>query len=302
MVARVTQNIIAQRSLRDLNAQLLRLSNLQEQMSTGQRVNRPSDDPLDARRAIGLNLLLGKNEQYSSNMVNVEPTLEGTETALRNVVDILQRSHELAIQAANGTVDILSMQTIALEIDQLLEGMLVESNTRVNNRSVFSGTRTLQDAFSATRVGGEITAVNYDGNSNIIEVEIGDGVRIDANEPGDAAFQSTVDIFQTLIDLRDNMRAGDQNAVRTAGLPAIEDGLNQALFSVARVSSIQNRVDRVKSTTESQNVELQQQLSDTIDADFAETVLNMNVQQNSYQAALNATSRVIQPSLLDFIR
>src|SRR5690606_26362898 len=158
-------------------------------------------------------VLIGKNEQFISNIQNVRPTLEGTATAVLNVVDILQRAQELSVQAANETVDTDSLNSLALEIDQLLESTVVEANRRINDRSIFAGTRTTADAFDVTRVGGEITAVTYAGNAESIEIEIAEGVRSPINEPGDAAFQSTVDIFQTLIDLRDSMRAGDQDAV-----------------------------------------------------------------------------------------
>lgn len=302
MVGRITQSFVAQRTLRDLNASFARVANLQEQLSTGRRVNRPSDDPLDARRAISISTRIGKNDQFISNIQNVSPQLEGTGIALLNSVDILQRAQELAIQAANETVDIDSLQNIALEIDQLLEATVVEANRRINDRSIFAGTRTIADAFDVTRVGGEITAVTYAGNSNSIEVEIAESVRTAINEPGDDAFLGTVDIFQTLIALRDDIRAGDQDAVRNTGLPALEDGIEQLLLSSARIGSIQNRIERVENTTSAEQIELQAQFSERVEADFATTVLNFNVQQNALNAALGATARVIQPSLLDFLR
>ena len=209
-ITRITTGLLAQRSLRDINAQLARISILQEQLATGLRVNRPSDDPIDARRAINVRTLLANNEQFQSNIDDIAPQLDETATTLLNVVDILQRALELTVQAANGTNSQQQLDAIALEIDELLEGVFAASNQRTNGRSLFAGTQTLEDAFSAIRVGGEITAVTYEGNNVVTTVGISDRIQIEVNLPGSEAFQNTTDIFSTLIGIRDDLRAGNR--------------------------------------------------------------------------------------------
>lgn len=301
-ITRITTPLLAERSLRDINAQLSRISTLQEQLATGLRVNRPSDDPIDARRAINVRVLLGKNEQFQANIDDIAPQLDETATTLLSVVSILQRALELTTQAANGTNSQQQLDAIALEIDELLEGVFASSNQRTNGRSIFAGTQSLADAFSATRVGGEITAVTYEGNDQVTTVNVSERIQIDVNIPGSDAFQDTADIFATLIGIRDDMRAGDQASLRTVRLTEIQAGLDQILFSVARVGAVQNRLEDVSNNLQDANIQLRDLLSDKIDADFAETVLGLNVAQNAYEAALNAAGRVLQPSLIDFLR
>lgn len=301
-ITRITTTLLSERSLRDINAQLVRISTLQERLSTGHRVNRPSDDPIDARRAINVRVLIAKNEQFQANIDDVSPQISESATTLLNVVDILQRALELTTQAANETNAQQQLDSIALEIDELLEGAFAASNQRTNGRSIFAGTQTLDDAFSATRVAGEITAVTYEGNDVVTTVNISEGIDIGVNIPGSDAFQATTDIFSVLIGIRDDLRAGDQANLRNVRINELRRGLDQILFNVARVGAVQNRLEDVSNNLQDGNIQLQELLSDKIDADFAETVLALNVAQNAFEAALSAAGRVLQPSLIDFIR
>ncbi len=302
IVTRVTQGLLVQRSLNNLNQQLRRIAVLQEQLATGLRVNRPSDDPIDARRAMNLRTIISKNEQFQANVSDAIPQLRESGSTLMNVVDMVLRALELTTQGASETIGQEQLDSLALEIDELLEAAVAAGNHRTNNRSIFAGTRTLSDAFNVTRVAGQITAVTYAGNDQSIEINISEGVRSDINVTGDDVFQSDVDIFAMLIGIRDDMLAGDQASLRDVRLAELETGREQLLGAVAQIGAVQNRLDRVLSNLETFNIDFQELLSEKIDADFAETVLGLSVAETALNAALNATARVIQPSLLDFIR
>lgn len=303
IVTRVTQGLLARRTLNNLNIQFNRIAVFQEQLATGLRVNRPSDDPIDARRAINLRTLISKNDQFLSNIGDISPQLEESATTLLGVVDILQRALELTTQAANETVVQSQLDQIALEIDQLLESLVVAGNHRTNGRSIFAGTQTIADAFDVTRVGDQIVGVTYAGNDETIEVTISEGSRIGINVSGVDAFQSNVDIFAVLIGIRDDLTpVSDQDNLREVRLGELQTALDQTLFAVARVGSIQNRLERVTNELLDFNLQFKVLLSEKIDADFAETVLGLDIAENALLAALSAAGRVLQPSLLDFVR
>lgn len=299
---RITQGMIAQRMLFNLNAQSRRILTLQDRLSTGLRVNRPSDDPIATRAAIDIRGQIQQNEQFISNVSDANPFVNESGSTLQRMVDIIQRVRELTLQGANGTTGPEQLTQIALEIDQLLEASVVAANQKVSGRSLFAGTATLSDAFAVTRTMGEITAVTYAGNSKGIEIAISEGARVTINEPGDLAFQGAQDVFQLLIDIRDDLRAGNQGDLQSIRLTELDSVLEQTLQSGARLGALQNRMDRVTVDKEDFVLSLQELLSDKIDADFADTIVNLNVQSNAFSAALNAAGRVIQPSLLDFIR
>lgn len=303
---RVTQGILVDRVLSNISAANLRLLKLQDQLATGQRVNIPSDDPLAARRAINARSEIAKNDQFLTNISTITPQLSETETAVLTSVDILQRVRELSLQGASDTNGQLQRDQIAIEINQLLESLLVQSNTVTNGRYVFGGTRTLNPAFEATRdAAGEVTNIAYAGNNEKIKIEISEGITVDTNIPGDDLFTPTdpgsVDIFQVLIDIRDNLRAGDANALQTR-LGELDVAEDQLLISTARLGATTSRIERVDANLRDVNIQLSDVLSDNIDADFAEVTLNLNAQSNAFQAALNAGARVIQPSLLQFLQ
>ena len=299
---RITQGILTLRTLSNINSQLLRLARFQEQLSTGRRVNRPSDDPVNARRAIEIQTAISQNERFISNITDARPHLVESESMIQQVVNIIHRAKELTLQAANDTNAQEQLDFIAIEIDQLLEAAAVAANHRTNGRSIFSGTRTLSDAFGITRVAGEITALTYQGNTQNIDISVAPGSLVTINLPGSSVFQSTVDIFSTLIGIRDDLRAGNKASLQTTRLDELDAALSQLLRSEARFGAVSNRFDTVSNNTEGFVLELRIVLSDKVDADFAAAMVGFNTEQNAFIAALNAAARVLQPSLLDFVR
>ena len=151
-VGRITQGMISQRTLTNIRDQLLRLSTLQNQLGTGLRVNRPSDDPIDARRGVNLRTLIGENEQFLSNIQDARPMLTEGADVLHRVVNVIHRVRELTLQGANETNSQQQLDLIALEIDQLLEETVAAANHQTNGRYIFAGTRTLTPAYTETRV------------------------------------------------------------------------------------------------------------------------------------------------------
>lgn len=299
---RITQGLLVQRSLRNINRNIERLAVWQEQLSTGLRVNSPSDDPIAARRSINTRTSIQKNEQYIANIESVSPQLTETDTTIQTVVTSMQRALELAVQGATGTNSQTQLDQIASELDQVIEGVLEQANHQSNGRYIFGGTRTLSTPFVATRdADGKITDVTYEGNDEYTTVAISDGVTVRVNEPGSSVFMAQQDIFQTLIDIRDSLESGDQTAIQDTLLANVDAGTKQLLVSLARVGAVQNRIDQSSADIEDYNVGLETLLSDTIDADYTEVIVGLNAQSNAYEAALNAASRVIQPSLLDFL-
>lgn len=299
---RVTQGVIASRVLNNIQNQTRRLFELQEQLSTGLRVNSPSDDPIDARRAINTRSIMAKNTQFLRNISNAKPFVDEAASSVQNMQQIYQRARELTLQGANGTNGQPQLDAIAEEINQLLESAVGEGNHNTAGRFIFAGTRTRTEAYSVTRDGaGQIDTVTYDGNAERYDIAIGTDASISLNEPGSTVFQSGQDQFQTLIDIRDNLLAGNTGALQTqlAELDTIDRQLGQG---VARMGAVQNRITRAEEDLGDFNFQLESVLSDRLDADFTEVIIELNAQQNAFQAALSAGANVVQQSLLDFLR
>lgn len=299
---RVTQRLLVDRVLENIEYQQSRILDLQTQLATSRRVNAPSDDPIDARRAVNTQNLITLNEQYITNISRTDAYLSETDSVIQTVIEYTQRARELTIQGANGTYSQEQLDNIAEEVNQILEGVVNSANHQTSGRYIFAGTRTLSEAYEVTRnVDGDITAVTYQGNSEYIETSIGTGVTINVNEPGDAVFTSNQDLFQTLIDIRDNLLSGDQNSLQNARLEELEEIQDQLGRALARVGATQNRAESTSLELEDYNIRLRELLSDAVDADFAEVTVNLTAQSNAFSAALSAASQVIQPTLLNFL-
>lgn len=300
---RVTPGLIQQQVLTDLQGQETRLLQLQEQLASGQRVNQPSDDPVAAGQALNAMTVIQQNNQYTSNINSVGPQLGETSTVLGNVMNTIQRANELALQGATGTNSQDQLDALATEVNQLLEGVVVSANHQTNGKYIFSGTRTQTPAYSVTRdANGDITAVTYQGDNAHYQVATGAGASSTVNMTGPEAFQSTQDVFQLLINLRDNLRNGDQSAIQNSRIAEIAKAQSQISSAQAQVGAVQNRLSKVSSDTATFTTQAQQLLSDSVDADFAQTIVNLNAQQNAFQAALSAAAQIIQPSLLNFLK
>jgi flagellar hook-associated protein 3 FlgL len=302
---RVTQGIMTSRVLTDLAKLSRKTLTIQDELSTGKRVNRPSDDPLAQRRAVEAWSGIAKDDQYVSNITTVGSYLSETETAISTTETIRQRAVELTIQGASGTNGQTQRNEIAIEINQLLEDTVSQANQKSSDRYIFGGTRSTSAPFTATRdASGNITAVTYQGDTNHFQVEIGAGIRVNANETGADVFTSStsgnIDIFQNLIDIRDHLQAGNTNALQT-DLTNLNAARSQISVAEARVGATQNRLERANTNLQDLSTQQKTVASDNVDADYAQVIIDLNSQSNALQASLSSAAKIIQPSLLNFI-
>lgn len=300
MGTRITPKILFTTSTASLQKIQNDLADLQERLVTGRRVNRPSDDPLATRRAIGYRSKIRRGGHFLTAIRDSKTFVDAADSALDTVTSDVQRVYTLLLQAANTTVSDAQREAIATEVDQILKGVLDLSNTTSGGRQLFAGSRTLSEAFEATIVAGEITAVQYMGTSDEMRVQIDEEAFATINQPGGTVFMDTIDAFQWLIDARDNLRTGtladlDQ---RIGEFETVQD---QVLRARSMYGATSNRLVFNQNRIEDNQIALRDVLSQTEDADFAETMMLINLKEVALNAALSAAARIIQPSLLDFI-
>ncbi|MFK7738710.1 MAG: flagellar hook-associated protein FlgL [Planctomycetota bacterium] len=187
MPIRITQSMLYSRALGDIQSGLFRFSQLQQEVATGRRVNRPSDDPAAALRILPLRNDIADLEQLSENVSIARETLDTSTAALEDASSVMTRVRELATQAANGTLSQRDRNSIGAELDQLLNQMLGLANSRRGDRFLFGGTETGSAPFDLNETGERTLAV-YTGNRENLEVDVAPGVTTGLNVPGDAIF------------------------------------------------------------------------------------------------------------------
>ncbi len=294
---RVTLRMSVVRALANITQAHEQLAELGNRLATGRRLTRPSDDPAGITHSLSLRAGMKLGLQHLRNVNSGVARLSATEAALDALTQVMQRARELTVAGANDTLGASQRVTIASEITQLLDEAIAIGNTSFGGQRIFGGHQTTSAPF--TPVGNPPTAVTYTGDSGVIEREVGIGVRVTVNVPGDTVLSP---VHTALIDLRDHLLSNDTTAIRNTDLVALDGALENLVEIRGNLGAAANRLEITRTRLEDAGLANQQLLSDVEDADLVATIVDLNVQENVFQAALAASARSVRVTLLDFLR
>ncbi len=298
MTTRVSNEEVYRTVLNNLFAATRRMEKLQDQVSSGRRIRRPSDDPAGASIALGHRVNLSLNGQHQRSSQDAVARLNASEAALATATSALQRARELAISAGSPSASAAQLLALGTEVNQVLESVVQTANSNFAGTYIFAGQKTMTPAFSTTVVGGLVTAVTYQGDGGPLTREVSTGVRVDINVLGDQVFSN---LIASLITLRDALNAGD-GVGAMAEIANLDTGLDVVLEARGTLGAKTNAVEAVQVRLLESNVQLKTEKAEIEEIDVPDIVVQLTAQENVYQAALAATARVIGPSLLDFLR
>ncbi|MBF4574974.1 flagellar hook-associated protein FlgL [Frondihabitans sp. VKM Ac-2883] len=296
MLGRVTNQTAALASSRMLQANAARLAQLQGQASSLKAISVPSDDPTATGQSLLVRGQQAANAQYSRNADNGVGWLATTDSALSDTKNILDRVRFLTVQGANdGAMSATAKEAIATELDGLKTDLLATANTSFQGRSVFAGS---SDAGAAFTPGTPPAFTGITGSS--VQRRIADGTTVQVDTDGAAVFGTGADSVFSMIDsISADLRAG----VNIGGkLADIDTRLTAVRGAWGDVGTRQAQLERAQDTLKNTSVSLENQRSGIEDLDLAKVALDLQTQQVTYQAALAVTAKVIQPTLMDFLR
>jgi flagellar hook-associated protein 3 FlgL len=284
------------------------LSEFQEQLSTGKRINQPSDDPVGSNKALFYRHRVARNEQYQRNAEDGISYLSYTDNTLDGVNNVLESAYSKAVQGDNDAMTAVDRQVIANEVNVLLEDLFSKANTSFSGRFIFAGYRDMTEPFSAVRnTDGLITSVstNPEGIDDKIEREIGVGIRESVNIGGTELFQSqgaggSTDMFDALIALRDGLANNDTEVIG-AQIERLQEAIDQVNYQRSTVGAKVNYFQRRLDELQLAGTNLETSQSQVEDADYIEAAMNYQQQEAAYTAALAASAQLIQTNLLDFL-
>jgi flagellar hook-associated protein 3 FlgL len=217
---RITPGLISTQITADLQRALNALGRQQTLVSSNQRINQPSDDPGGAALALTIRARQAATAQFLKNVETARNLLGSTDSALGTVRDTLTRAHDLAVQGASDGNDALARKSIAVEVDQLLETLVSQANSRgTDGRYLFGGQESTTTPYTVARdASGRITAVtpNTRGIDGQTLAEVSEGLTLNTSVSGTSVFGATTDrtyAFDVLIRLRDRLDAS--NAVQS---------------------------------------------------------------------------------------
>ena len=289
------------------NAQA-KLTKVQEQLSTGLQIVKPSDAPDKASLVTRLQSELSRQAGYQDTLKAVNVRLTAEETALKNTSDVMFRIKELAVQAANDTLGPQDRQSIALELGTLRDQVLSMANSQDSNGNyLFSGSRSGDAAFSQDKAG----RVTYQGDHSRMKVNVGDNRRMNLNLPGSDIFTRVVrddgkgnkvgvDFFQALDDLTQAVKSGDRINMQRgiAEVDTLQNGVSEGLGQIGADLGV---VDMQNNVLDQVVLRLQATRSDIEDLDYTEAITRMNKDQLALEAAQSSFAKISQLSLFKYL-
>jgi flagellar hook-associated protein 3 FlgL len=301
---RVATSMLRQATLAGIGQNSERLLELQRQIATGTRVGKPSDDPVSAGRALEARTVKRAAEQWQRNLDAARRFATATESSLARIVDLVAEARLAATQAASDVHGDEEMQAFAQQLDSILEQLVDEGNGAEGQVHFYGGTATQRDPFAVTRdADGLITSVSASGAEGAdgeMQRLVGDEVLLTINTSASDAFGDGLEVFTHLIELRDAAASADRAAIADL-LTAVDEDLERV--SVARSVSglLIQRINVMSDSMEELSLAAEARRSQEEDLDLAEAMVAYQEQQTLLQAALTASSRLLELTLVNFI-
>ena len=301
---RITTQMTVQTTLADLNSGLSRLDTTQQELSSGLRINEPSDDPYGTSLAMELNGQLAGLTSYSNNVTGGTGWTQAASTALSDINNVTERVRELTVEAANGTNSQANLSSMADEVDQLKGEIKQDANSQYDGQYIFAGTLTTTQPYTSA-------SDAYNGNSGAgaaIYRQIGPGATLQINTDISSVLgngQPDNKLLSVLDDISQHLQGGtaaDQTALSTTDLQNLDANLQTLQGMQASVGATQDRLQLASGRIQDLQLSTTTTLSNTEDADFAQTSIDFSTAQAAYNAALQSSAKIIQDSLLNFLQ
>lgn len=184
-MTRISTSQMQQGAINAMLKQHVKLSRTQQQVATGNKIFKPSEDPVAASRVVNLKSTLASIDQHQSNVDAARARITLSEGVLSSVVESVHRTRELTIQANNDSQNDSTRTFIAAEIEQIQNALLNLANTTdSNNEYLYSGALSGFKPFSRNEAGG----FEYNGDESHREIQISRSRRIAVDDPGSQVF------------------------------------------------------------------------------------------------------------------
>jgi flagellar hook-associated protein 3 FlgL len=294
---RITNNIIQRNSLAALQLNGKQLAQAQRRVSSGLRIETASDDPVASNSVMESQSSLRALTQYRRNVDGAKSRAEAEESALDRLSDLLSRALEVAVTQGDASAGSDTRTMAANEIDQLMRQAVQIGNTQFGGRYLFGGT------------GADTQPVNVDGFGNVSvsatavgqpEVEVSSGLRLRANHNATEVFEDT-GVFTALDSLKTALAADDQAGIISA-IGDVRDAVEGVQANVGELGAWTSQLHVTTANLDALEVNLKTFKAELSEVDLEQAVTDMVARQNSYQAAMLATSRVMGMTLADYLR
>ena len=287
---RVTNSMMTTTVKRNLFRQAERLANKQEIMSSGKKINRPSDDPLGYGKILDYRKTLSSLDQYDRNIQNAKNRIEFLETTLEGVDELIVDAKNWAVnQSGSETMD----REAAITSVQNLRDQLVQlGNAKMGNVYVFAGFQSLTPPFDASGT--------YSGDDGYYSVMTADSMEMQVEADGSRVFQGAEDVFDALDQLLVGLQTDDATLIR-GQIDRFDQAKGQVEVVRAESAAKYEQLELVEQQTAKLKLTFEEMMDSTEKANVEETIIDFNNQELAYEMSLNAAAKIIQPTLMQFL-
>ncbi|MEK3790867.1 flagellar hook-associated protein FlgL [Paenibacillus sp. FSL R7-0204] len=314
---RVTSNMMNSQLLLNLNRNARTMNDTQLQLATGRKINKPSDDPVGITYSLRYRAELSTNEQYKENVSSAVSWLEFNDTVMTQAGEVVQRLRELSVKGANGSNPQEALNSINEEVVQLKDQLVDIANSQFNGKYIFNGQKYDVKPFDFST--GEDGKLDISGaalvvtDEGLVNYSVGDSVQMPINVTGNEVFGAssinkdgtvepdTDNIFAVIDRISSALASGDTAAI-SSELSNLDDRINKMLAVQANIGAKTNRIELMQNRLGDLEVNLTDLQSKTEDGDYAELLMQSKIQENIYNASLSVGAKIIQSTLVDFIR
>lgn len=309
---RITNGMIMNNFLGNINRNMSLMDQYQNQLATGHRITRLSDDPMGIMSALDAKSKLRKLDMHNSSIGEAKSWLTQTETALTEMNSVIVKLYETSVSAVNGTMTAADRSNANELVKRLREHVVQLGNSTYGGRYIFGGYNTTNPPFTYDAGTG---ALLYDG----VNLVTADAATVDALKAQVIKYSTGVNVT-TVVSLNgvELMGSGADNldkilgdfvtALNTSDADALETVMSQlqgkqqeVLSMLADIGGRANRLDMMNSANEDSELNYTEMLSNVEDVDQVEATMGYKMAEAVYRSALAVGARVIAPTLLDFL-
>ncbi|KQV07937.1 flagellar hook-associated protein FlgL [Leifsonia sp. Root112D2] len=294
MISRVTNQTLMASAHRNLQANMTTMALMQDRASSLKAITKPSDDPSGTAASLSVHSEVSANTQYGRNISDGNSWLTMVDSTLSSSTAIMHSVRDLVVRGANdGSMNQAAKDAIATQIDSLKQSLLAQANTTYQGRTIFAGNSDAGVAFNP-----DFTFTGTPGSTVQRRIDASTTVQVDAD--GTAVYGTGTDsVFALLTNVAADLRSGTNVQPR---LTEIDDRMNSMLTVQASVGTRQSQVQKAQEANMQKSISLEAQRSGVEDVDLAKAILDLQTQTVTYQGALAVTARVLQPTLMDFLK
>jgi len=310
---RVTSNSVSESLISHLQTLSRRQVGLQGQIASGQRIAAPSDDPIAARQVLELRDHSASLAQYQDNIQIHQEFATASQGVMGSLQKILNRAGEIAV-AVDDLDSNENLESYGTEIAELLKQAVQVANSQYRGEYLLGGTKADVPPFTTVNDSeGRVVAVSFEGNSAQAQSEIAPGMLVSSRVPGANSSGSGergvitdsrngADLFAHLITLQNQLFSGDAQGVKDSTRGQLQADEDNLLYHVANNGALQARLETTLSTNKTDAFNSESAISNRTDVDMADSLVRLNQEQTSYQAALQSAGSILNVSLLTYLR